>query len=492
MSVINKILDKRINEQCPMCPGCQRRMRMMRGNCPNCGAGFGLGMGAKDPMSEANGIKIKKIDNTIRSVQDIKDFEDKSKENTSAEDTAKSKRRTKVDWSSDYKLDKQGRKTKAHTIVFNKGEDDVNKKVQEEMKKTYKNFTEKYVITSTDAEINEVLSKDAAAGEWISDFVHSDNPKFAGKSKEKRKQMALAAYYAKQKNEEISFTGSHQGKTTLKHIKNPTVQQRMMAHDIKPGVAGYRDRIDLLKDAERTGKMKKEDLDEAREYLAVHPKTDKVEHVSDSKEARDEFIKSKGSMHKAAQAMTGQKKVGDKYMREDAELEEGWDWKAAPEAPKAKKTTSTYHNIKQTLTGAVYTKQFNKDDTSKGSGGDAAAKAEGQPKRGRGRPKKDKFAEAVDMLLSFPEDQFDIMMEEGFDAFFDALNNLDEEQLDELKTGTLLRYSMKANKDSLKHGILGARARDMGDDETAAKHLNKRDSRDAGVAKAKYRLPRKQ
>lgn len=52
-----------------------------------------------------------------------------------------------------------------------------------------------------DAQIQEVLSKDASAGEWISDFVKSDNPKFEGKSKEKRKQMALAAYYAKQRSE---------------------------------------------------------------------------------------------------------------------------------------------------------------------------------------------------------------------------------------------------------------------------------------------------
>lgn len=49
----------------------------------------------------------------------------------------------------------------------------------------------------------EVLSKDADAGKWIDDFVKSDDPKFAGKSAEKRKQMALAAYYAKQKNEGV-------------------------------------------------------------------------------------------------------------------------------------------------------------------------------------------------------------------------------------------------------------------------------------------------
>lgn len=53
--------------------------------------------------------------------------------------------------------------------------------------------------------ISEVLSKDASAGDWIHDFVHSDNPKFEGKSKAQRKKMALAAYYAKQRNEEVDL-----------------------------------------------------------------------------------------------------------------------------------------------------------------------------------------------------------------------------------------------------------------------------------------------
>ena len=42
---------------------------------------------------------------------------------------------------------------------------------------------------------NEALDPKADAGTWISDFVHSKDPKFDGKSKEKRKEMALAAYY---------------------------------------------------------------------------------------------------------------------------------------------------------------------------------------------------------------------------------------------------------------------------------------------------------
>lgn len=63
------------------------------------------------------------------------------------------------------------------------------------------NMFNKPTAEQVEEQIQEVLSKDASAGEWISDFVHSDDPKFKGKSKEKRKQMALAAYYAKQRGE---------------------------------------------------------------------------------------------------------------------------------------------------------------------------------------------------------------------------------------------------------------------------------------------------
>jgi hypothetical protein len=56
--------------------------------------------------------------------------------------------------------------------------------------------------------IGEVLTKSTTAGETISDFVHSKNPKFAGKSKEKRKQMALAAYYTKQNEEKVQECGN--------------------------------------------------------------------------------------------------------------------------------------------------------------------------------------------------------------------------------------------------------------------------------------------
>lgn len=47
-----------------------------------------------------------------------------------------------------------------------------------------------------EVEVNEVLKVSHGAGAWIKDFQDSDNPKFAGKSKEQRKQQALAAFYA--------------------------------------------------------------------------------------------------------------------------------------------------------------------------------------------------------------------------------------------------------------------------------------------------------
>ena len=48
-------------------------------------------------------------------------------------------------------------------------------------------------------QVNEKLSKDATAGDYIDDFEKSDAPQFKGKSKDKRKKMAIAAFYANKK-----------------------------------------------------------------------------------------------------------------------------------------------------------------------------------------------------------------------------------------------------------------------------------------------------
>lgn len=58
---------------------------------------------------------------------------------------------------------------------------------------------------------------------------------------------------------------SHQAKTTMKHVKNPTAGEKAAAKDIKPGVAGYRDRIAMLKSAEARGGLKKEETEQVDE-----------------------------------------------------------------------------------------------------------------------------------------------------------------------------------------------------------------------------------
>lgn len=71
-----------------------------------------------------------------------------------------------------------------------------------------------------DDTLNEVLSKDADASEWIADFIKSDAPQFKGKSKKERIKMALGAYYAAQKKEDLdeaagflfSFQNKYSGK----------------------------------------------------------------------------------------------------------------------------------------------------------------------------------------------------------------------------------------------------------------------------------------
>jgi hypothetical protein len=63
--------------------------------------------------------------------------------------------------------------------------------------------------------LHEVLSKDAKAGDFISDFVHSTNPKFDGKSKKERINMALGAYYDTYKKKDGVSEGyqSHSGRS---------------------------------------------------------------------------------------------------------------------------------------------------------------------------------------------------------------------------------------------------------------------------------------
>ena len=76
--------------------------------------------------------------------------------------------------------------------------------------KSYKDLTQR---------LDEILTKSTPAGKWIDDFVHSDNPKFAGKSAAKRKQMALAAYYSKQRKESAAVSQNSTAEVDMREAK---------------------------------------------------------------------------------------------------------------------------------------------------------------------------------------------------------------------------------------------------------------------------------
>ena len=338
---------------------------------------------------------------------------------------------------SDYKLDKHGKKIKAHRIVFNKGEDDGKKGISE-MKKTFNSFVEQHTLPLTEeelaqleTELNEVLGKDAQAGDWIHDFVHSDNPKFAGKSKDKRKQMALAAYYAKQRNEATELKG---GQKKLDKNKNG----KLDSHDFK-----------LLRKEEA-------ELDEA-----LHPEAGKVlKHIKPEHHAKYKADLAKGVYKGDYADRTAVLKAAENAGHLKEELEEGWDDMLAhvkKSSEKSKTSTATKHDVKKTSTGTVYTKQRDADGNSKEFKRDPET-----AKRGRGRPKKNSFGEAAEFLMSLDDQLFESMIEEGLDAFVEYYA-----QLDELSKTTLGSYAKKASVDAKFHGYDAGYA--QGDAQARAK-----------------------
>ena len=80
----------------------------------------------------------------------------------------------------------------------------------------------KGMILGGKKKLQEVLTKKTTAGQVISDFIHSKDPKFAGKSKEERKKMALGAYYgmhpekSKKMEEELAMPMLEGGKKNKK------------------------------------------------------------------------------------------------------------------------------------------------------------------------------------------------------------------------------------------------------------------------------------
>jgi hypothetical protein len=119
--------------------------------------------------------------------------------------------------------------------------------------------------------IDEVLTKSTTAGETIHDFVHSDNPKFKGKSKEKRKEMALAAYYQKQRNEEVEIDEDGPVAPVPKHLDAHGIAKKYKDYVTGGGTpetaSRYKSHVNML--SKKTG----EHADDINKQVRKHVKS---------------------------------------------------------------------------------------------------------------------------------------------------------------------------------------------------------------------------
>jgi hypothetical protein len=344
----------------------------------------------------------------------------------------------------DYKINQDGKKYKAHRIVFNKGMDDGKKGVSE-MKKTLAQFVEelkggqvkldKNKNGKLDAEdFKKLRSKSSKMEEEVLDeAIHADD--YTATSEKSTMNSGHRPHVVNKETGKTMMLGQHSYKSP-EHAKAHA--KAYLSGYAKIGAnAADRAAMDYAKANKQH--MVQEDTEMNEE---MHPEADKVlKHIKPEHHAKYKAdLTAKhytGNYADRSAVLKAAERAG--HLKEASVF----DWKNSPRETSDKTKTKTYHDVKKISTGTVYTKQFDKDGTSKGTGGDAAAKAENAPKRGRGRPKKDKFAESVEMLMSLSEEQFDSMMEEGFDAFFEAY-----EQLDELSKATLGSYAKKASRES--------------------------------------------
>jgi hypothetical protein len=117
--------------------------------------------------------------------------------------------------------------------------------------------------------LEEKLKASDPAGTYIHDFVHSDNPKFAGKSKAKRIQMALAASYAakgKSRNEEVE-----------------EVEEGVM-QDVSKSVGKMVRTVAKKASKALTGGTDQDQLDALHKRMGLKPKNKKLKEEKDERE----------------------------------------------------------------------------------------------------------------------------------------------------------------------------------------------------------------
>lgn len=306
---------------------------------------------------------------------------------------------------SDYKTTKDGKKIRAHRIVFNKGEED-NTKLREEsdleertlssgemnkredivkgMKKNYKGFVSKYGKDRAKSVMYATATK-----------LAKEETEMKNNLDEAKKANSASARAELAKRPAKPLTGADADK---KKKESDDAWERLMAH------------------AASKGKSVKEEAEQVEERVkGFAQKPAPTGSKSDSPGFQEYLKKQREKRAAAAAAAAGSMKKEEVEMMDEAHPFD------IPKSSGMATSTKTKHDVKKTSTGTVYTKQRDSDGMAKEFKRDPD-----EAKRGRGRPKKNSFSEAAEFLMSLTEEQFNDVTSEGFDIFFESFENINK------------------------------------------------------------------
>lgn len=150
-------------------------------------------------------------------------------------------------------------------------------------------------------ELMEKLRASDPTGKWVSDFVHSDNPKFAGKSKKERIKMALgASYAAKRQNEDVDIDEAAWGQDKMANLK--AAHDRHSEKAIAANRAGddeavkvHQSKMNMIKN--QMNRLRKEDVEqvhEAKHRISVTVSEPDHPMVTKRKEQQQKFVRVSG------------------------------------------------------------------------------------------------------------------------------------------------------------------------------------------------------
>ena len=120
-------------------------------------------------------------------------------------------------------------------------------------------------------QLDEVLVKDAGADKWIHDFVHSTNPKFEGKSKKERINMALGAYYDTHKKKD-GISEAVQKVDVPAYLRKQQGQAPLKLSDLK--------RKDTISDKDNLAKLRNQQ-EETMHKFSTHAKIEEGRNEGD-------------------------------------------------------------------------------------------------------------------------------------------------------------------------------------------------------------------